>query len=408
MRPLSDPIPLRDTSAWPGYDAITILPRIYGRAEVTPIRYSEAGTLSIVADHPIAGIDAVTLDGQPIDYRWRNGADLTGHAVAFLELASAPDSSAALVASVRGLSGNPADILADLDPRATAPDFAIYCRNQGLMLGGALQERMTVRAALDFVLNQVGAVGSMGLPGFALPFPPPDDGPIQADIQALDLTDGSAECGLESLITRLSVAFEADASGKARQSLVLEAPDATRRHGERSGELALPWVRDARQALATATAYLHWRARPLWTVQGALGLCYRTLQPGGWIRLSHPRLPQSGLYVLTDLDPGYGKGAVSFTAQRPAGAVPNVRLIRQSAAFAPIRTDYVIQPGGNVVTLTITDPSGEKLPGSRVWIDGKGPITADRAAQVRFRATPGRHALRIQAEGVEINTEITL
>ena len=407
-RPLSDPVPLRDTSVWPGYDAITILPRIYGRADVTPIRYSESGTLYVLADHPIAGVDAVTLDGKPADYRWRNGADLTGHPVAFLELARAPDTSAQRVATVRGLSGNPADILADLDTRAVAPDFAIHCRNAGLMLGGVLQERITIRSALEFVLHQVGAVGSMGLPGFAVPFPPAENGPIQVDLQALDFADWAAECGLESLTTRLSVTFDVDAQGKAQQSLVLEAPDAIRRHGERTGELALPWVREARQALATATAFLQWRTRPLWTVQGSLGLKYRSLHPGGWITLTHPRLPQSGLYVLTDLDPGYGKGSVSFTAQAPAGPLSAVRLVRQSAAFAPIRTDYTIQPGANVVTLTVTDPGGKKLPGARVWIDGKGPITADSAAQVRFRAAPGRHTLRIQADGVEINTEITL
>lgn len=407
-RPLSDSVPLRDTSVWPGYDQINIIPRIYGQADVAPIRYTEAGTLYVLADHPVAGVDAVTLDGKPIDYQWRNGSDLTGHAVAFLELASAPDSTAALVATVRGLSSNPADILTDLDSRASAPDFLVHCSNQGLALGGSLSERMTIRAAMDFVLHQVGAVGSMGLPGFAVPFPPSADGPIHAAIPALGLADWSAECGLDALITRLSVAFDVDAQGKARQSLVLDAPDASRRHGERTGELTLPWVRDARQALATATAFLQWRARPLWTVQGSLGLRYRSLQPGGWISLAHPRLPHNGLYVLTDLDPGYGKGSVSFTAQAPAGGVPSVSLVRQSAAFAPIRTDYTIQSGGNVVTLTVTDPSGKKLPGARVWIDGKGPITADAAAQVRFRAVPGRHALRIQADGAEINTEITL
>lgn len=410
MTALADPLPLRDTSAWPGYDAITILPRVYGRARVKPLRYDESGTLYVLADHALSGVDAVTVDDQPVSgFRWRNGADVTGHAVALLELASAPDTSANLVAEVRGLSGNPADIIADLYPRAQAPDFAVHCCNAGLELGGAITERMTVRAALDFVLNQVGAVWSAGLPGFAKPFPPSADDPIHAVLGPLDLSNWSAECGLERLITRLSVTFDEDgAEKKARQSLVLEAPESIRAHGLREGTLALPWVRTARQALATATTWLHWRARPVWTLQADIGVTHRGLPPGGWISLSHPRLPQSGEYVITDLDPGYGQGAVSITAQAPAGPVPAVTLTRQSAAFAPIRTDYIIQPGAQIVTLTVTDPQGKKLPGSRVWVDGKGPITADAAAQVRFRANPGRHVLRIQADGVEINTEISL
>lgn len=410
MRALADWLPLRDTSAWPGYDQITIIPRVYGRARVAPIRYNEPGTVFVVADHPIAGVDSVFLNGDPIDFRWRNGADMTGHAVAFLEIAKAPDSSAKLVAEVRGLSGNPADILADLYSRSDLQDFGVYCRNQHLLLSGVLDNKMTLRAALDFVLHQVGAVWSAGLPGFARPFPPPDDGPIWASLGPLALAGWSCECTLAGLISRLKVLFDWDATeSKARQSLVLEAPGAIREHGEREGELALPWVRDARQALATAMAYLQWRARPLWILQLTTGLQYRGIEPGGWISVAHPRLPLSGLYVVTDLDPGYGKGSVSITAQAPAGMPPPVVLVRQSMAFAPIRTDFAINVGADTVVLTITDEKGQKLPGAKVWIDGQGPQTADSEAKIRFAARPGRHVLRIEADGrAAITTEIAL
>ena len=33
---LSDPLPLRDTRVWPGYDEVKVIPRIYGRARITP------------------------------------------------------------------------------------------------------------------------------------------------------------------------------------------------------------------------------------------------------------------------------------------------------------------------------------------------------------------------------------
>jgi hypothetical protein len=49
------------------------------------------------------------------------------------------------------------------------------------------------------------------------------------------------------------------------------------------------------------------------------------------------------------------------------------------------------------------------LPGAKVWVDGKGPIIANAAAQIQFRATPGRHVLHIEASGTAaIDTEITL
>lgn len=409
-RPLSDLLPLRDTSSWPGYDSLKVIPRVYGRARIAPIRYNDAGTVFVLADHPIVGVDSVTLNGSPVDFRWRNGADMTGHSVAFLELATAPDTSAKLAVEVRGLSGNPADILADIDPRSDLQDFAIDCRNQNLTLSGALDAKITLRAAISLVLEQVGAVWSAGLPGFARPFPPAEDGPIFGELGRLDLTGWSAECGLNNLINRLKVPFDWDyAESKARQSVVLEAPAAIREHGEREAELALPWVRDARQAVATATRYLQWRARPLWTVQFSVGVQYRDIEPGGWIMIDHPRLPLVGQYVVTDLDPGYGKGSVSMTALAPAGPVPRVELVRQSMMFEPIRTDFVMATGADTVSLTITDEKGQKLPGAKVWIDGKGPQTADGEAKIRFTARPGRHVLRIEADGRSaIATEITL
>lgn len=409
-RPLSDPVPLRDTSSWPGYDELAVIPRVYGRARIKPLRYSEAGTLYVVADHAIAGVDAVTVDGEAIDYRWRNGADTAGHAVALLELADAPDSSAALAAEVRGLSGNPADIIADIYPRTDLQDFAIHCRNQGLELGGALAEKMTVRAAIQFVCEQIGATWSAGLPGFATSFPPDADGPIWASFGPLDIANWSAECALDGVVTRVTVPFDwDDADGMARQSVVLEAPAAVREHGAREAELSLPWVRSARQAVATATAWLRWRARPLWTLRFSCGVQYRDIQPGGWIMVDHPRLPLVGAYVVTDIDPGYGRGAVTITAQAPGGLEPAVQTVLKSSAFDPITTEYSMEAGGDTVAVTITDETGQLLPGAKVWIDGKGPQTADASAKVRFKATAGRHVLRIEADGRSaVNTEITL
>lgn len=410
-RPLSDLVPLRDTSAWAGYDAIAIIPRVYGRATVGMLRYNDAGTLYVVADHAIAGVDSVTVDGEKTDgYRWRNGADTSGHAVAFLELAEAPDSSAELAAEVRGLSGNPADILRDIYPRKDLQDFAIYCRNHGLELGGALDMKITVRAAIDFIAKQAGAVWSAGLPGFATPFPPDMDGPLWASFSKLDIAGWSAECGLDRIVTRVTVPFDFDYSaGKARQSVILESPAATREHGAREAELSLPWVRSARQAVATASAWLQWRARPLWALKFSCGVQYRDIQPGGWITVDHPSLPMVGAYVVTDIDPGYGSGAVTITAEAPAGMTPAVRTVLKSSAFDPITTEYSLDAGGDTVAVTITDDAGQPLPGAKVWIDGKGPITADAGAKVRFKATPGKHVLRVEADGRSAaTTEIAL
>ena len=408
-RPLTDLLPLRDTSVWPGYDSIAIIPRVYGKATVGALRYSETGTTLVLADHALEGVDSVAIDGEEIDgWTWKNGADKTGHAVAFLEVPEAEDTGVTITAEVRGLSGNPADILADIYPRSDLQDFKIWCANQHLSLGGALDTKMTIRAALSFVLDQVGAVWSAGVPGFALPFPPDPNGPLYASLSALDVADWSAECSLENIVTRLTVPFDWDyASGKARQSVILEALEASKIHGVRESELALPWVKTARQAVATAKKWLQWRARARWDVQCTCGVQYRSLQPGVWISLSHPQLPFSSDVVLIDVDPGYGKGAVSISGQAVSGETPEVVIIGQSGAFDPIRTEYTISAGGDVVTITITDDTGETLPGAKVWVDDRGPFTANAAAQVRFQATPGTHVLRVEADGrASVITEI--
>lgn len=410
-RPLSDSITLRDTSVWPGYDSIEIIPRVYGSATVGALRYSENGTTLVLADHALQGVDSVTVDGEALDgWRWRNGADVTGHAVAFLDLPEALDTGVEITAEVRGLSGNPADIIVDIYPRSDLQDFRIWCANQGLILGGALDNKMTIRTAISFILDQVGAVWSAGLPGFAVPFPPAANGPLHVAFGPLDISDWSAECSLENLVTRVTVPFDwGYAAGQARQSLILEALGASARHGVREAELALPWVKTARLALKTARTWLRWRARPLWTLQFSAGVQYRNLHPGGWISLSHPRLPIDNEAVIMDVDPRYGQGSVSITAQSPAGSPPPVTLVGQSGAFDPIRTEYTINAGGDVATVTITDESGNPLPGAQVWVDGKGSITADAEAKVRFQATPGRHVLRIEADGrTAITTEISL
>ena len=84
-------------------------------------------------------------------------------------------------------------------------------------------------------------------------------------------------------------------------------------------------------------------------------------------------------------------------------------VVRLSSAFDPIQTSYTLSVGGDSAAVTITDETGQPLPGAKVWIDGKGPQTADAAAQVRFPATPGDHVLHVEADGrTAIDTTITL
>lgn len=332
---LADPLSLRDTSVWPGYAVVTILPRVYGRTRVAGIRYAAHNKTYVLADHPLAGVDAVYDDGVAIaGWQHANGADISGHASAFVYLAAPPKGR--LSADVRGLSGNPADILNDLYPRNDLQDLAVTCANAGLELGGVLQERQTLRAALQFIVDQIGGAWSAGMPGFAMLFPPAGDAPVWATFGPLDMANAQATCQLSEIVTRLSVQFDWDyAADHARQSLVLIASDAASTHGERPADLVLPWIKTARAALAVAVRWLEWRARPLWTLTWACGIQYCNIPPGSIVEIN-TRLPVSGRVVVTDVDPGYGRGEVRITAQAPAGPPPRVTLLQAGTAFVAV------------------------------------------------------------------------
>lgn len=330
---LSDPVPLRHTTVWPGYTEDAVIPRVYGRTRVPGRKYAAHGKTYVLADHALAGVDAVYDGDDPVvGWQLRNGADMTGHACAFLDLAEAPTGE--LSADVRGLDGAPAAILNDLYPRSDLGDLAIWAAQQGIELGGALIDDLTVRAALQLVCDQFGGAWSAGMPGFAGPFPPSDSDPTWAEFAPLDRGETRAECTLETLENRLTVRYAWDyAKNQPRQSLVVEATSSVAWFGTREKTLDLPWIGTARAALAVATRRLHWRARPLWTLQFTAGPNARTVPPCGWIQLTGSDVPVTGRAVVLDVDPGYGSGSVKFTVQIPAGDAPAVSVIQSSAAF---------------------------------------------------------------------------
>lgn len=163
IAPLSDPLPLRLTTVWPDYETEAVIPWIFGRARVTPLRYDVSGRRFVLADHALAGVDSVTLDDAPIaGWSFANGADSTGHACAFLELAEPPGTKK-LAAEVRGLPSNPADILAALGVRDDLQEFRRAMTQAGLELGGALTQAMTRRAAIQIAMCCIATSHPNGL-----------------------------------------------------------------------------------------------------------------------------------------------------------------------------------------------------------------------------------------------------
>lgn len=184
---LSMPLPLRTTAAWGEFGEIKPLPWAYGRCSVVPIPYTQDRTQYLVADHAILGVDRVSVaDEGSVPFVLRNASDITGHAVALIELATAPKNGGALSVSLRGalhpttgvLMENPADIAWDVLRRSgmTTPiaDWREFRRQgmlAGLVCGGTFSSIVTIRAALDDLLSSIGATWSAGARGWARLWP---------------------------------------------------------------------------------------------------------------------------------------------------------------------------------------------------------------------------------------------
>ncbi len=186
MRPLSMPLPLRTTVAWGEFLDVQPLPWVYGRCAVTPIAYNAVKTQWCVADHAIAGVDAVAVADVDAAFTWRNSSDATGHPVALVELAAAPKDNGLVAVTLRGavngdtgeLLENPADIARDILlragialPAADWADFRRQCQQAGLTAGGSLGQIVTIRAALSDLLESLGAVWGGGARGWARLWP---------------------------------------------------------------------------------------------------------------------------------------------------------------------------------------------------------------------------------------------
>lgn len=318
MTVLSDPLPLRTSAVWEDATAL-ILPWVFGRTTLKAVAYPFKPRTYVLADHALTGVDTVTVNGDKIaGWRQRNGYDVTGHAVAFLDLAADPG-TATVAAQVRGLPGDPASILATLGVESDLRDLTVTLRQLGITLGGALTASMTYRAAIQFVVNQFGGSWSAGMPGFAQRFPPDATAPTWATLGPLDRGELTAECQLSDLVTRLVIPFDWDyAEGKARQTVTLISASGIERYDEREQERPLPWIKTAREATAIGQRWLDWASRPLWTLTFQAGPELRELPPGAWIALTGSDSPVQGRAVVLDVDPGLGSGTVRVTAQAPA------------------------------------------------------------------------------------------
>jgi hypothetical protein len=90
----------------------------------------------------------------------------------------------------------------------------------------------------------------------------------------------------------------------------------------------------------------------------------------------------------------------TLTAQRHAGPVPGVELVRigyllDAAGDDPISVQYK----DGVATFTVLNDLGAPLAGASVTLDNTDTRTTDRAGRVQFATARGGHTLLVVANG---------
>ena len=415
-RPLSDTVPLRTSAVWGGWREVRVLPWGWGTVTVSPIQYSADQRVFLLLDHPIAGVDEVKRDDVATPaYAWQNAVDSTGRAVAFLELAQPLAEGERLAVTLRGrmhpgtgrVLQTPAEILFDLLANlAGAPvqwaDLDDYrTETAGLVLGGLVGDNtVTIRAAVDELMQSAGSAWSAGMPGVALTWPPlPDDAAPALRADALTAADMQAATQAGGIFTVLRVLYDYDhANARYRRAVQLRAPEAAKDYGELELEWNAPWLRTPRHAEALGQRMLAWLARPRWRLSWQQS--FADVETGAWAELVHPLAPISGRHRLLAARLDLSTASLECTAEAPVGAAPAIETTKLSTAFEPvIQPGIAVEVAGNEIIFTARDEQGAALPGARITLDGNATRIADSAGRVSFPVARGRHALLVEADG---------
>lgn len=396
MRAYSDLLPLRQSNVWGAFRESRVLPHRYGRVRGRLIQYDDSRRRFVWADHASSAIESVDVGGQDVTgWIWSNAQDVTGHAITLVEFSAAQDEGADLFATgvgkvdVAGPIYNPADALYDVlvtigGKSLSRGDLALFrneARTLGLVVGGSLEEIVSLQTAAAAICRSVGAVFSPRMDRLARVHP-------GGTLETARITIGN-ECEVSSnadddlIVNAVVVLFDYQ-DGQPKQSIEMAAPDSIARYGRRERTIAAEWLVDGRVAAGVATRLLQHAARPLLAVN-ATGA--RLVRPGAVVSLTHGAIPagaRTSALALSTAE-NFDTARASLSCEVPLGNVPRVVLVRQSAAIAPAQyANATVATQGSDRIVRVQNENGEPLAGATCVLDGQTTRFSDAGGVVRF------------------------
>lgn len=346
--PLSANIPLRNTTVWPGYRLIETLKYGYGNVTIRPVQYDSSGLIWHLFDHPIQGVDQVTIAGSPAgSWDWFNGLDYTGRPCSFARL-STPASAENIEVSCRAmihpatgeLMVKPADVIWSVLTlaRSTFPEsrldiFRRECTEFGLECHGVLDDHTrTTRSYLEEIKTSLGAVWSGAMPNLFRIYPrsTPADEPYYQDYNKRNMANVAAGSASSDLFTVLRVQYAYNfATGIPEEVIQLEAIEEVKKYRIEK-EIELRWIQSGRMAAAIGERLLQFGARKKWGVSFSSG---RPTPSGGYSTFEHPIIPVSGSTMVMGSSASPSDPDGDYEIKIPVGAVPTIEITQQSEKF---------------------------------------------------------------------------
>lgn len=411
---LADPLPLRASTDLPNYATVAALPLVYGRVAIAPLRLDARGLEWLLADHAIAGVQRVSIEGQD-SKGWQlvQRLDDNGHAIAVLKLSqAAKEAPRVYLAGARSphtgeVLEHPCDIAIDLLTRCglqpPAGAFGELRRQwpDGQIGAVFADSKQALRDALAAIFASSGAhwlIDSSRGRWLAAQGTSTADGE-----QGLSITPAAEEVRARieahSVWQRARVRFDYDfARQQARQAVLL-----TVRGAPESApvlELDLPFLRLARHALAIGRQRLAAAALGEWQVEARIE-ARQLLLPGMAVDVAHPWLP-AGRARLDAVSWDIARQAARIRARLPAAGSVQIDLARAARAFdeaaaAPLPVEYK----DGMATFTVLDQAGAPIANAAVTLDGLYTANTNAGGQVTFKTARGEHTLTVYKDGFE-------
>lgn len=417
---LTDNLPLALTTQIGPFAAAQPLPQRYGDLRGTrfPLLRMTA-TKFLAAGHPMEITRAFVGDLQTASFRG-GSESANGITYATVEFAApvplGTDASASGVGKRNSATGalieNPADIASDLMAIAGRNDswwgqLRTDASAASITLAGSFDEIVSVRSAIDTVLDSCGGIWC---PGMARLYPVPFFG-FKIDLDRFNAFDLEVTAARTDTADILRLAFDYDAvEGKNQSYMQLEANP--QRYGGSIIDVAMPMLRSASAAESIGRRVLSWFAGERYTVAFSTAATEFT-RPGTWALLTdHPQWPFAGdPYLMMTAVTLSGTQRIARVTAETLQSTPRITLTNHSLGSNSIGSGGVeVTVRNGIAVFTILDQQGNALIGAYVSLDGGAPQKTNGQGQVSFVVTKsGVHELDISATGyLSLALQVTL